>query len=52
MSSYKKELAFLVIASTLFISGVLASIWIERIDTWCAHPERSGNWIVQPYCQK
>ena len=52
MSAHKKEITFLAIVLTLFISGVMAAIWINSIDTWCAHPERPGNWLVQPYCQK
>lgn len=52
MSEYKIEFALIAFVFTIFLAVTCAAIWINSIDIWCANPDRPGNWIVQPYCQK
>lgn len=38
-----------------FFAGALITVSVCSFKAstadWCAHPDRPGNWIVQPFCK-
>ena len=40
-----------MVACVLGFIVVMATVFNESMPEWCAHPNGSGNWVVQPLCK-
>lgn len=47
----QRALIAVAAAYLLFVMAATFTYNMHRGGDWCAHPERSGNWIVAPFCK-
>ena len=33
------------------VIGMASAVFVKSLPTWCANPQGSGNWAVQPLCK-
>ena len=41
----------IIAAHVAIVLYVLGCTFYVNLPEWCAHPERTSNWVVQPLCK-